>query len=484
MEGTKVYTFMVRFRDKPQVFRMIQIDGGKSLEDLHYAILEAFDFTPEHSYIFSRNQVLYDPKGCAASDNGSGKTENEVCLEKLGWELKETWLYLYDFDNEWMFDVTLMKTEGGQDQGSSQAVREKRELEKYPDSEEDWEEESEFDRPVEVVCSRKSMKSIMGQRDEEELKKLLKKLGMEIPEAENRKKKADVYAAALIDVLEGDKELMMKLFTGRGGRFLAGLAGERTVTLGDCMMHMNEMDMYHACGLVDLENIGDAVIGLTKEGREYAALCGQEKWKACLEEKERLEKLLSLLVDIYGAAEVGYLYSMLNMYQEDTLDPDEFYEGIAALAALWNDYTEFRDEDSGQTYLSILDREEIAYVLKQRKRIGVKGYKPFCREKMEAILENGVSVLIPSVRRLLDCLQTSGGLDYDASMMLAMSFVQEVSLNPAPEAALAMGRELLEDWGIEPDNNVEELLKLVAGEAPSALLMGYSIEEYKKLLGI
>lgn len=87
---------MVRFRDKPQVFRMIQIDGGKSLEDLHYAILEAFDFTPEHSYIFSRNQVLYDPKGCDASDNGSGKTENEVCLEKLGWELKETWLYLYD----------------------------------------------------------------------------------------------------------------------------------------------------------------------------------------------------------------------------------------------------------------------------------------------------------------------------------------------------------------------------------------------------
>ena len=80
---------------------------------------------------------------------------------------------------------------------------------------------------------------------------------------------------------------------------------------------------------------------------------------------------------------------MLNMYQEDTLDPDEFYEGIAALAALWNDYTEFRDEDSGQTYLSILDREEIAYVLKQRKRIGVKGYKPFCREKMEAILEMG-----------------------------------------------------------------------------------------------
>lgn len=62
MEGTKVYTFMVRFRDKPQVFRMIQIDGGKSLEDLHYAILEAFDFTPEHSYIFSRNQVFMIPK--------------------------------------------------------------------------------------------------------------------------------------------------------------------------------------------------------------------------------------------------------------------------------------------------------------------------------------------------------------------------------------------------------------------------------------
>lgn len=120
MEGTKVYTFMVRFRDKPQVFRMIQHRRRKRAWRIcHYAILEAFDFTPEHSYIFSRNQVLYDPKGCAASDNGSGKTENDVCLEKLGWELKETWLYLYDFDNEWMFDVTLMKTEDGQDQAAA-----------------------------------------------------------------------------------------------------------------------------------------------------------------------------------------------------------------------------------------------------------------------------------------------------------------------------------------------------------------------------
>lgn len=84
-------------------------------------------------------------------------------------------------------------------------MRKKRELEKYPDSEEDWEEESEFDRPVEVVCSRKSMKTIMGQRDEEELKKLLKKLGMEIPEAENRKRKRMFMPPLLLMSWKGTK---------------------------------------------------------------------------------------------------------------------------------------------------------------------------------------------------------------------------------------------------------------------------------------
>lgn len=174
MEGTKVYTFMVRFRDKPQVFRMIQIDGGKGLEDLHYAILEAFDFTPEHSYIFSQNQVFYDPKGCDASDNCSGKTENDVCLEKLGWELKETWLYLYDFDNESMFDVTLMKTEDGRDQGNSQAVWKKRKLEKYPDSEEDWgiEPDDNVEELLKLVAGEAPSVLLMGYSIEE-YKKLL-----------------------------------------------------------------------------------------------------------------------------------------------------------------------------------------------------------------------------------------------------------------------------------------------------------------------
>ena len=60
---TKAYTFKVKPQEDSNIYRLIQIDSGKTLDDLHSAILRAFDFTAEHLYMFSRNRKPYDKDG-------------------------------------------------------------------------------------------------------------------------------------------------------------------------------------------------------------------------------------------------------------------------------------------------------------------------------------------------------------------------------------------------------------------------------------
>ena len=47
MGETKAYTFKVKPQEDSNIYRLIQIDSGKTLDDLHSAILRAFDFTAE-----------------------------------------------------------------------------------------------------------------------------------------------------------------------------------------------------------------------------------------------------------------------------------------------------------------------------------------------------------------------------------------------------------------------------------------------------
>lgn len=63
MEKTKAYTFKVKPQEDSNIYRLIQIDGGKTLDDLHSAILQAFEFTNEHLYMFSRSRTPYDKDG-------------------------------------------------------------------------------------------------------------------------------------------------------------------------------------------------------------------------------------------------------------------------------------------------------------------------------------------------------------------------------------------------------------------------------------
>ena len=65
---------------------MIRIGGGRTLDDLHMAILDSYDFTADHLYMFSPDRKAYDRNGYYSPFDEEMRSAAEAVLEKAGSE--------------------------------------------------------------------------------------------------------------------------------------------------------------------------------------------------------------------------------------------------------------------------------------------------------------------------------------------------------------------------------------------------------------
>ena len=120
-----------KFAKKNKVIcRTIQIRGDQTLEDLHYAIFNAFDREDEHMYEFQvGGKGPMDPKAKKyvlpmAIDDPFGEekpagTVNAV-IGSLELKKSDTFCYWFDFGDDWWHQINVM------------AIAEKAERGKYP----------------------------------------------------------------------------------------------------------------------------------------------------------------------------------------------------------------------------------------------------------------------------------------------------------------------------------------------------------------
>ncbi len=109
-----ILKFRAYYEDDDSVYRDIVIKHTQSFQDLHYAILKAFEFDNKHKATFYRS-------------NDNWQRGREISLEKydkdyraeplimeqttIGSEIRDTnqkFIYVYDFDKNWTFLVELI----------------------------------------------------------------------------------------------------------------------------------------------------------------------------------------------------------------------------------------------------------------------------------------------------------------------------------------------------------------------------------------
>lgn len=92
-------------------YRHIKISGGASLEELHRAILSAFDFDDDHAYAFFMDNKLWSKNDCyyikgmyEDVPDTAGCTLSQAELYK-----DKRFKYLFDFGDEWVFQCKVLR---------------------------------------------------------------------------------------------------------------------------------------------------------------------------------------------------------------------------------------------------------------------------------------------------------------------------------------------------------------------------------------
>jgi hypothetical protein len=180
--GPRLYTLEVALTDGPVsdafsrrnkvVARTIQVRGDQTLEDLHYAIFDAFDREEEHLYEFQfgdkpmdRSAPRYVLPGGAADDPFDDDTPagfvTETTLDTLGLKVGRRFLYWFDFGDSWMHQVTVAAVEDKAPKGRFPKVT-NRVGESPPQY--DAEDEEDDDEPLPTEAAAADVSCLIGEQ--------------------------------------------------------------------------------------------------------------------------------------------------------------------------------------------------------------------------------------------------------------------------------------------------------------------------------
>lgn len=102
-------TFVLRVSIDRNCWRTIAISSEHTLEDLHEAIQDAFEFDKDHPYAFFMDGIPWSPDRIMAPGCDEGPSADHASIGDLGLVTGQQFLYLFDFHDEWRFKVEVVK---------------------------------------------------------------------------------------------------------------------------------------------------------------------------------------------------------------------------------------------------------------------------------------------------------------------------------------------------------------------------------------
>ena len=107
-----IHRFKVSLRDRPDIWRIIEIKENQMLSSLHKAIFKAFNRFEEHPYSFFMSNKPYDKESEYTSPGldpkGTSKLATRIRIDSLALHSGQKFLYLFDYGDEWWHEVELV----------------------------------------------------------------------------------------------------------------------------------------------------------------------------------------------------------------------------------------------------------------------------------------------------------------------------------------------------------------------------------------
>lgn len=111
----KIYRFKISFREDPEVYRIIDIEGSQTFRDFHKIILKSIDFKDGELASFILNSESPDERVEISLSDLQNQDEGGLLMDMVRImdiisDSNNEILYIYDFLNLWTFQVKYLKS--------------------------------------------------------------------------------------------------------------------------------------------------------------------------------------------------------------------------------------------------------------------------------------------------------------------------------------------------------------------------------------
>ncbi|MCG8640427.1 MAG: plasmid pRiA4b ORF-3 family protein, partial [Desulfobacterales bacterium] len=363
-------------------------------------------FDDDHLYMFSMNRKRYDREGYYHPGYDGRKNATKVKIYNLGLKVRNKFLYLYDFGDEWMFDIVVQKIEQSKAKTLTFVTEGKGEIYQYPDWEDEvWEEEEwdaiddfEEERATGALYLKEnesSMVELLSRKNSSELAKLMKALDI-IPQKRKRGI-SYAYATEIVKEIKAHKEKIMDILTPRAAIMMLKIVeGEKDDILSS-MEQINCMSILEYCGLVEIdESLEGIILSYTKEAKEFDEYLRSKDIKEELLRLYKWDMIISAIMNIYGVIETKYLHQLLCDYINLDIDFEIFKRKVLNQNVMWDEIQMFSIDDGKVSIASLYEIQETEYILRNRDKYKVKRYRKFDSDELLAVTAGDWTMLIPS----------------------------------------------------------------------------------------
>lgn len=427
--------------ENERIYRVIEIGGNETFERLANTILDAFAFDRDHLYMFSTKRKPYDAGGIYHPLAEKEKSSDEIRLCDVGPKVRNKYLFLYDFGDEWMFYVTVMQVRETEHEIMPRVAEGRGVLDQYAprfledewEDDEDWSGKSEWDNEdeqVEICISR-------------------------------------VEDARLAELLQEIPALMQSVWLR--------LVGERMEEIAELELCL--FDGLEEAGLLEIEEHESGIRLNVKNGesgrkREIPSL-------GKLPERCRIDNLLLALIGIYGVIDWEKLRELFRerfcfsgCAEEMVFSEAEKMVKCGMLGSML--------EKENKFWFSSFCLAVTEEILQKRKEYPVKAYRDFDDETLEILQLSDWREACPVYVETMHFLCWEKRLHPEDAAVFLDDLTMTVALGYTEKEYFGWIEELMRENGIALTKNMRKKLKKFRDEMPSAALKGYTWGEYER----
>ncbi|MDD4781216.1 MAG: hypothetical protein PHT02_11545 [Tissierellia bacterium] len=472
------YELKIEYKYNKDVYRIIRTDGSNTLDDLSNEILSAFDFDNDHLYMFSLKRKRYDSDGYYHPEASGGKNADEISLNELNLKVRNKFLFVYDFGDEWLFDITVKKIEQSDILSLTFVKEQNGKLFQYPDWEDDYEEFSEdsvLENKYDFIDSGKSMAELLAKNKPSELKSIMRELGIKIPKV--LKRASFTYATEIVKFLFSNKEKLLDLLTPSAAYHILYIADDNNNTITPELMEILSLEVLINMGLLEISDEYESFkIEIADELYEFADFFRVPELMEMINISYEWQKIISVLMNLYGVVDLEFLHKSLCNYLKNEIQYETLEKRVFMPMVAWGGMNVFNNE-----YVSIatlFSKEQTELILTNRNNFDIYDYKKFKDEELSAIISDGIISLMPSLEDLTGYFIFEKEISPNAATLLISELSLNCLLGVNQEIILEMYKEVLDDYSLKLTKKLKNIIIKVIQEHPCSLLMGYSWNEY------